>query len=87
MKSEDKPSIAKCFRCKQGFAYGPHAYDGRSIPEWKVMACNRCIKANWDGLVPNSGLVDVLEANGANIERNDRGLIDWPWVAAARRRD
>lgn len=68
----------QCFLCKQLFRYGPLAYDGRPIREWGVMACDKCILPNRDGIVPNSDLMDFFSSHGIEIRLNGKGRIEWP---------
>lgn len=72
--------IERCFLCQTPFQYGPHIYSGRPVKAWDVMACNRCLDANWDGIVPSRHprLIAHLEERGVEIRLNAKGWIDWP---------
>jgi hypothetical protein len=40
-----------CFLCNQPFQFGPHPYNGQPVRAWDVMLCDRCLRANHDGIV------------------------------------
>ena len=70
--------IERCDLCGAEFQYGPVAYFGTYVPEYEVMACNRCYAANWKGWAPDleERVTRNLKAKGLRIpERNSQGLL------------
>jgi hypothetical protein len=76
----DHKVIVECFLCKQGFQFGPHAYNGRRIAAWDIMVCKSCDDGNWDGVVTEShpDLLQHLETRGIEIRLNEKGWLDLP---------
>ncbi len=72
--------MEQCFLCKGQFQFGPGAYHGRWIREWKVSICDTCRRGNWDGIVPevHPHLVDHLQAIAVDFNANENGWIDIP---------
>jgi hypothetical protein len=70
--------------CGEGLQYGPAAYFGTYVPDYQVMACDKCYADNWEGWAPNleEAVTRTLKAKGLRIpERNRKGLL--PRDAAA----
>jgi hypothetical protein len=69
-----------CFLCCTEFQYGPHIYDGSYVKAWDIMTCNRCRRANWDGILPGSfpQLEKHFRERGLQPEMNAKGWIEWP---------
>jgi len=69
-----------CFLCKKPFQFGEHIYNGRRIPRWNMMVCDRCDRANAGGVMPHvhPDLVPYLEARGLAVPYNAKGWIDLP---------
>lgn len=47
---EELDHKAQCFFCNQPFNYGIHKYHGEWVPEFKLLICHSCQRANHDGL-------------------------------------
>jgi hypothetical protein len=77
-QKDDAYHVVQCFLYGQGFAYGPHRYDGKWVGPWKVSVCQRCLSSNWDGIVPRPELMSKFEAKGIQPEFNEKGWIKWP---------
>jgi len=61
--------------CGGEYQFGPHKYEGRSIPRYKVKVCDICYNANWDGWAPEyeNKLIAHLKKVGLPIpERNEK---------------
>ena len=69
-----------CFLCNQPFQFGPHAYNGRPVRAWDVMLCDRCLRANHDGIVldEHPRLAALLRERGITIELNEKGWLPIP---------
>lgn len=67
-----------CFLCAQAFQYGPHVYHGKRIPAWNMLVCERCLRGNWDGIVPQDSLLKYLRENGYPETYNEKGWLKWP---------
>lgn len=76
----DDKFFEECFLCRRNFQFGPHVYDGKPVKSWNIMVCNRCLRANWDGIVieGHPRLAAHLEGLGIKIERNAKGWVNWP---------
>jgi hypothetical protein len=74
-------STHRCFVCDQIFGFGnrPGVYDGKPVQGWdKIMVCNRCSAANWDGIVPTPALISKFEEKGIQVDYNAKGFIVIP---------
>lgn len=72
------PHVETCRMCGASFEHGPHVYQGREIPRYKLLVCEACYKGNAQGwsraLEPK--LIAHLRAASLQIpERNAKGLI------------
>jgi hypothetical protein len=70
--------MVRCFMCGSEFQMGPHRYDGKHIPRYKIDVCRACYDGNWDGWAPHceERLIEHLEKEGISIpKRNKRGWI------------
>jgi hypothetical protein len=68
--------MMQCHVCGGEFQFGPHRYDGKFIPGYKIHACRICYAGNWDGWNPDyeERLVEHLNEKGIPIpERNAKG--------------
>jgi len=76
----DTPIMYECFLCKRPFQFGPRIYNGRRIPQWDMMVCDRCYTGNWDGIVheKHRDLIFHLKSRGMEMKLNAKGRIDWP---------
>jgi len=76
----DTPIMYECFLCKRPFQFGPRIYNGRRIPQWDMMVCDRCYTGNWDGIVheKHRDLIFPLKSRGMEMKLNAKGRIDWP---------
>lgn len=41
--------MLKCPFCPTKFQFGPHRYDGKTIPRYRLTVCMSCYEGNWDG--------------------------------------
>jgi len=67
-----------CGLCDGRFQYGPHRYEGRFIPKYKLVACDRCWQGNADGWGAAAELKVLahLKRNWIAVpERNEKGLL------------
>ncbi|MDO8734798.1 MAG: hypothetical protein Q7K21_06535 [Elusimicrobiota bacterium] len=74
MKSEK--FMYQCFMCGRKYQFGPHKYDGKHIPQYKIDVCLSCYKNNWDGWAPHyeKKLISHLEEKRLPIpKRNKEG--------------
>ena len=74
----DKKFYSKCDLCDSPFQYGPHQYDGKFIPKYKITVCMNCYSNNWDGWAPHyeEKLIENLKKNQLPIpERNVNGWL------------
>jgi hypothetical protein len=80
MTSSDGKTYYDCILCSRPFQFGPHVYAGRHIRQWDVQICERCIRGNWDGIVPEAhpALIANLKAKGIPIELNPKGWLNIP---------
>jgi hypothetical protein len=65
-----------CDLCGSAVQMGPHAYKGRTWPHYKMLVCNLCHDANWDGIAPSREQVFErhLNLNGIPLPpRNEKG--------------
>ena len=70
--------MSRCPLCYGEFQFGPHKYDGTTIPPHKITVCNSCYKSNWDGWAPHyeETLIGSSKANNLPIpERNPKGWL------------
>jgi hypothetical protein len=78
-RSEDDPYqiYCKCFLCDRDFPFGQGRYDGRYLPHYKISVCDKCLKANWDGVGPTreEKIVKHLQETNIPIKRNAKGWI------------
>ena len=72
--------MARCLLCKRQFQYGADIYEGIRVRAWHVMVCNRCHRANHEGIVPAvyPELVGHLRLHGIQPTMNSKGWICWP---------
>lgn len=72
--------MEECFLCKRQFQFGPQLYKGTVVKEWKIIVCDICYKANWDGIVPRTypHLLHHLRLMDIEPQPNAKGWIDWP---------
>ncbi|MEJ0017520.1 MAG: hypothetical protein WDN25_13335 [Acetobacteraceae bacterium] len=70
----------RCLLCCGEFQFGPHRYAGKPVNYWKAMACQGCLAANHDGIVPETypHLLPYLEKIGARPTYNEKGWLEWP---------
>jgi hypothetical protein len=80
MRMEGEKTLVKCFLCRREVQFGPHVYNGKTIPPWDIFVCDTCYQANWDGIVPGTfpHLIAHLKSKSIEIRPNKRGWIDWP---------
>jgi len=45
--------MLRCPLCYGEFQFGPHRYDGTTIPRYQITVCNSCYQGNWDGWAPH----------------------------------
>ena len=67
-----------CGLCDGRFQYGPHRYEGRFLPKYKLVTCDRCWHGNADGWGPAAELrvLAHLKRNWIAVpERNEKGLL------------
>jgi hypothetical protein len=67
-----------CEVCGGTFQFGPHVYDGRYIPTYRLRVCSGCYQGNWDGWAPQfeDAVTQHLLAAGAQLPtRNSKGLL------------
>ena len=67
-----------CGVCGSSFQFGPHRYDGRHIPMYKLTVCSSCYDANWDGWGPvwEARIIAHLNRQGIPVpQRNAKGWI------------
>lgn len=69
-----------CFLCRSEFPFGQGKYYGKPIQAWGIMACDSCLKGNWDGIVPgrHPHLEAYLNQRAISPAINAKGWIDWP---------
>jgi hypothetical protein len=70
----------ECFLCEQSIKMGAGTQQGRQVPQWGILICNRCRAANSNGIQPGKypKLEKHLRENGLFVERDAKGLIPWP---------
>jgi hypothetical protein len=74
----DEKIMYPCFSCGREYQFGPHIYDLRVIPSYKISVCKSCFDANWDGWAPHlqDKLLQHLQAQGIQPPpRNQNGLL------------
>ncbi len=65
----------RCFTCGSEFQMGPHQYDGKFIPRYKISVCRICYDGNWDGWAPQSSdrIIKHLKKENLPIpEKNEK---------------
>ncbi len=70
--------MVRCFMCDDEFQMGPHRYDGKFIPRYKISVCRICYDGNWDGWAPHftERLIEHLKKEKFSIpEKNERGWL------------
>jgi hypothetical protein len=72
--------FTECFLCEETIKMGAGVFQGRQVPQWGILVCNRCRAANAAGFAPGAypKLEKHLAANGIEPARNPKGLILWP---------
>lgn len=68
--------ILRCFMCDSEYQMGPHRYDGKYIPRYKINVCKICYGGNWDGWAPHyeDKLIEHLKKESIPIpEKNEKG--------------
>lgn len=80
------PGLGRCFVCGGRFLFGPDRFEGRSLPEWRLMACDDCFSSHPDGLDPDDlpAVVGYLNACRIEFDLDAVGRIVWPESAAAK---
>jgi hypothetical protein len=70
----------ECFLCEQPIKMGAGTYQGRQVPQWGILVCNRCRAANQDGVAPGKHpkLEKHFESNGIVPARDAKGRFMWP---------
>ena len=72
----DPKFMCNCDLCGSRFQFGPHVYDGKVIPGYKLTVCRTCWVSNHDGWGPvvEDQFVKHLQSNGIPLpERNKDG--------------
>ena len=67
-----------CFICGQEHSMGPHRYDGKWIPYYRIQVCMNCYNGNHDGwnLIDEAKiLARITELGIEEPERNDKGFL------------
>ena len=72
--------VYNCFLCNRPFQFGPNAFEGRHIGSWGIQICEKCIRANWDGIMlqEHPQLITHLDAKGIPFKLNPMGFLDIP---------
>jgi hypothetical protein len=81
MKDDEIPTY-QCFLCQRTYKFGFHKYEGRSVPHLAMNICQRCERANWDGIVPNERIMAHFAKHGIVPRLNKKGWIDIPPIGA-----
>lgn len=73
------PLKSDCFFCEEPIQMGAGVFQGRQIPAWGILICNRCRAANSDGFPVGKypKLEQHLAAHGVEY-KPVRGKIPWP---------
>ncbi len=78
MKTESQKIILTCELCGQKYQMGPHKYDGKYIPRYKLGVCKTCYQNNWDGWAQHceEKILTHLKEKGIDVpQRNEQGLL------------
>lgn len=70
--------MCRCETCGANFQFGPHRYDGKVIPTYKISVCMACWNANWDGWAPHleAKVTAKLRSEGLSLPaRNPKNLL------------
>ena len=80
MRMEGEKIMSECFLCGSEAQQGPHIYNIRNASHWNVLACDTCVKSNWDGIIPGRfpHLEEHLKASKIPVATNENGWIAWP---------
>lgn len=71
-------NMMKCDFCKQKFKFGPHAYELKALPRYRLSICKGCRAANHDGIAPHleKEVLAHLKAQGLpEPARNEKGWL------------
>jgi hypothetical protein len=78
MAMKDVKFMQCCDTCGTNYQFGPHVYDGKTIPTYGINVCMTCWQANWDGWAPylEAKVTAKLEAKGLPLPaRNAKGWL------------
>lgn len=72
------PVMLKCDACGRLFQFGPHRYEGKAVPTYRITVCRMCWDANWDGWARHleEKVTAKLRDEGVPLPpRNTNGLL------------
>ena len=77
-KTMSETIINTCDICGNDYQFGPHRYEGKTIPCYQLSVCMTCYEGNWDGWAPHleGKVLEHLKSRGLPIPmRNDSGWL------------
>ena len=77
LRDSDK-FMRPCDVCGSIFQYGRHLYAGRWLIRYQLLACDDCLRGNWDGWGPMAEpkILDHLMSKGLpEPARNEKGWL------------
>lgn len=67
----------KCQICDRNFDYEPHAYLGKYLSRYKMMACTSCLRAHHDGWSPEAEKRILVHLKQKELDVPKRNAAGW----------
>jgi len=74
---EDVKRYDKCDLCKTLYPQKPHIYEVKRLSRYEMNVCNKCCRANWDGVAPTLEQNFVEHLKSKNIPLPARNSKGW----------